>query len=90
LRSASVGHHVTIADFASVGPGAVICGEVRIGRGAVVAAGAVILPAVEVGANSVVAAGSVLRQSIPDHCLAAGNPARVIKTDYVGFRGLSL
>jgi acetyltransferase-like isoleucine patch superfamily enzyme len=89
-RAASIGHHVQIADFAAVGPGAIVCGETRLGRGAVIAAGAIVLPAVEVGENSAVVAGSVLKESIPDHCLAAGNPARIIKTDYVGFRNLSV
>jgi sugar O-acyltransferase (sialic acid O-acetyltransferase NeuD family) len=89
-RSASIGHHVEIADFASVGPGAIICGGVRLGRGAVAAAGAIILPAVEVGSNSVIAAGAVVRESVPDHCLVAGNPARVVRTAYVGFQNFSV
>jgi sugar O-acyltransferase (sialic acid O-acetyltransferase NeuD family) len=89
-RSASVGHHVEVADFVSVGPGAVICGKVRLGRGAVVGAGAVVLPEVTVGSNAVVAAGAVVREAVPDHCLVAGNPARVVKTDYAGFRGMSV
>jgi len=89
-RSSSIGHHVEIDDFASVGPGAIICGSARLGRGAVAAAGAIILPEVQVGRNSVVAAGSVVRESVADHCLAAGNPARIIDTDYVGFRNISV
>jgi sugar O-acyltransferase (sialic acid O-acetyltransferase NeuD family) len=89
-RSASIGHHVEVDDFASIGPGAVLCGEVRLSRGAVVGAGAVVLPAVAVGSNAVVAAGAVVRESVPDHCLVAGNPARVVKTDYAGFRNLSV
>jgi acetyltransferase-like isoleucine patch superfamily enzyme len=89
-RSASIGLHVEIADFASVGPGAIICGSATLGRGAVAAAGAVILENVQVGRNSVVAAGSVVRESVADHCLVAGNPARIIDTDYAGFRKLTV
>jgi sugar O-acyltransferase (sialic acid O-acetyltransferase NeuD family) len=89
-RSASIGHHVEISDFASVGPGAVICGSARLGRGSVVAAGAIVLPAMEIGSNSVIAAGAVVAQSIADHCLAVGNPARVVKTGYTGYRDLSV
>lgn len=88
-RSASIGHHVEISDFASIGPGAVVCGAARLGRGAVVAAGAIVLPGVEIGSNSVIAAGAVVGESVPAHCLAAGNPARVVKTGYAGFRNLS-
>ena len=31
----SIGHHVDIDDFASIGPGAIVCGSARLGRGAV-------------------------------------------------------
>jgi acetyltransferase-like isoleucine patch superfamily enzyme len=89
-RSASIGHHAEIADFASVGPGAIICGSARLGRGAVAAAGAIILENVQVGRNSIVAAGAVVRESVADHCLVAGNPARIIDTACAGFRNLSV
>ena len=89
-RSASIGHHVDIADFASVGPGAIICGSARLGRGAVAGAGAIILEGVQVGRNSVIAAGAVVRESVADHCLVAGNPARIIDANYRGFRNLSV
>jgi acetyltransferase-like isoleucine patch superfamily enzyme len=89
-RSASIGHHVEIADLVSVGPGATIAGAVRIGRGTVIAAGAVVLPAVEIGSNVVVAAGAIVREAVADHCLVAGNPARVVRTDYAGYRNLSV
>jgi acetyltransferase-like isoleucine patch superfamily enzyme len=89
-RSASIGHHVDIADFASVGPGAIICGHARLERGAVAGAGAIILEKVQIGRNSVVAAGAVVTESVADHCLVAGNPARIIDTAYIGFRNLSV
>ncbi len=89
-RAANIGHHVEIADFASVGPGAILAGATRLGRGAVAAAGAVVLPAVEIGSNTVVAAGAVVRTSVPDHCLVAGNPARVVRTAYAGYRNQSV
>jgi sugar O-acyltransferase (sialic acid O-acetyltransferase NeuD family) len=89
-RSASIGHHVEIADFVSVGPGATVAGSVRIGRGTVIGAGAVILPAVEIGRNAVISAGAVVREAVADHCLVAGNPAQVVKTDYAGYRNLSV
>lgn len=87
-RGANIGHHADIGEFASVGPGAIVCGNARLASGAVAAAGAIILENVQVGRNSVVAAGAVLRESVADRCLVAGNPARIIKTDYSGFRNL--
>jgi sugar O-acyltransferase (sialic acid O-acetyltransferase NeuD family) len=89
-RSANIGHDVEIDDFASVAPGATICGGVRLGRGAVVAAGAIVCPDVRVGANSVIAAGAVVRESVADHCLVVGNPARIVDRQYPGFRSMSI
>ncbi len=40
-----------------------------------------ILKGVTIGEGSIVAAGSVVTRSIPSHCLAAGVPAKVIKTN---------
>ncbi len=54
------------------------------------AAGSVVLPAVEIGSNTVVAAGAVVRKSVPDHCLVAGNPARVVRTEYAGYQNFAV
>ena len=39
----------------------------------------VITPGVKVGNGVVIGAGSVVTKDIPDNCIAAGNPARVIR-----------
>jgi sugar O-acyltransferase (sialic acid O-acetyltransferase NeuD family) len=89
-RAASIGHHVEVADFAAIGPGATICGSTRLARGTVVCAGATVLPGLAIGAGSVVAAGAVVTESVPDHCVVAGNPARVVKQGYAGYGNLSV
>jgi hypothetical protein len=52
---------------------------VSIGAGSWLGAGAVILPGAQIGANVVVAAGSVVRGQVPDRCVVAGAPARVVR-----------
>jgi len=52
---------------------------VRIGAGSWLGTGAVILPGADIGANVVVAAGAVVRGKVPDRCVVAGIPARVIR-----------
>jgi acetyltransferase-like isoleucine patch superfamily enzyme len=40
----------------------------------------IVLKGVRIGKNSVVAAGSVVVSDVPPNCVAAGNPARIVKT----------
>lgn len=51
---------------------------VRIGEGAWIGSGAIVMA--DVGAHSVVGAGSVVTKPIPDQVVAAGVPARVLRT----------
>ena len=53
---------------------------VLIKRGAWLGQNVVVCPGVTIGVGSVVGANSVVVKSIPDHCVAAGAPARVLKT----------
>jgi acetyltransferase-like isoleucine patch superfamily enzyme len=52
---------------------------VTIKSGAVISVGCIIISGVTIGSNSIVGAGSVVSQDVPDYCVVAGNPARVIK-----------
>jgi acetyltransferase-like isoleucine patch superfamily enzyme len=52
---------------------------VSIGAGSWLGAGAIILPGARVGRNVVVAAGSVVRGEVPDRCVVAGVPAKVVR-----------
>lgn len=44
-----------------------------------IGANSVILPGVTIGKNSIVAAGSVVTASIPDNCICAGIPAKIVR-----------
>jgi acetyltransferase-like isoleucine patch superfamily enzyme len=55
---------------------------VSIGAGSWLGAGVTVLPGAAIGRNVVVAAGSVVRGVVPDRCVVAGVPARVVR-EYV-------
>jgi acetyltransferase-like isoleucine patch superfamily enzyme len=55
---------------------------VEIGDGAFIGIGTVILPNVRIGRRAVIGANSVVTRSIPDGCVAAGVPARLINQQH--------
>jgi carbonic anhydrase/acetyltransferase-like protein (isoleucine patch superfamily) len=52
---------------------------VRIRRGAWLGQNVVVCPGVTIGIGAVVGANSVVNRDVPDYCIAAGAPARVIR-----------
>jgi serine acetyltransferase len=57
---------------------------VSIGSGSWLGAGVIVLPGAVIGRNVVVAAGSVVRGVVPDCCVIAGVPARVVREYITG------
>jgi len=53
--------------------------EVKIEDNVFIGAGSIILPGITIGENTIIGAGSVVTRDIPKNCIAAGNPAKVIK-----------
>jgi maltose O-acetyltransferase len=60
---------------------------IRVGRGAWIGGGAIILGNVTIGRGAVVGAGAVVTRDVPENSVAAGNPARVIRTLGPGYGG---
>ncbi len=54
--------------------------DTYIGEDTLVGVRSIIMPGVRVGKQVIVGAGSVVTKDVPDHCVVAGNPARIIKT----------
>lgn len=57
-----------------------IVGTVKIGNRVFIGLNSVILPNVKIGNDVIIGAGSVVTKDIPDNCVVAGNPARIIST----------
>ena len=89
----TIGNHVNLAQGITVTalnhnfsePGkrideqGVSTGQVVIGDDVWIGANAVVLPNVSIGCHSVVAAGAVVTKDVPDGCVVAGVPAKIIK-----------
>jgi maltose O-acetyltransferase len=53
---------------------------ITIGANVWLGGGVIVLPGVTIGENTVVGAGSVVTRNLPANVVAAGNPARVVRT----------
>lgn len=53
--------------------------ETIIGKNVFIGCNALILKGVRIGDNAVIGAGSVVTRDVPENCIAAGNPAVVVK-----------
>ena len=53
---------------------------IAIGDDVWIGAGAILLPGVTIGPGTTIGAGSVVTRSVPANVVAAGNPARIIRT----------
>jgi acetyltransferase-like isoleucine patch superfamily enzyme len=61
-------------------PGINIFGKIKVGSNVFIGSTSIILPGVIIGDNVVIGTGSVVTKNIPDHVVAAGVPARIIKS----------
>jgi acetyltransferase-like isoleucine patch superfamily enzyme len=53
-------------------------GKIKIGNYTSIGEGVRIIAGVTIGENVIIGTGSVVTKSIPDNCIAAGNPAQII------------
>ena len=57
-----------------------IIAPIQIGNNVYIGTGAIIMPGVKIGDNVIVGAYAVVTHDIPEFCVVAGIPAKVIKT----------
>ena len=78
---------ISVGDQTTIGPLAVLTARlpggaiapIRIGERCFIGGNAMIGPGVTIGNGVVIAGGAVVLRSVPDDCVVAGNPARVIR-----------
>lgn len=78
---------IAIGDQTTVGPLSILSAAlpdggiapIKIGRRCFIGANCVIAPGISIGDGVVVAAGAVVLRNVPDDCMVAGNPARVVR-----------
>lgn len=72
-------HECTIGAYSHIAPGAVLCGNVKLGKNSFIGAKAVIKEGVQIGENVIIGAGTVVIRNIADNQIVVGNPQRKIK-----------
>lgn len=85
----SLDHDSTMEDYSSLGPAVTTGGGVRVGNYSNIGIGATVVQEISIGAHSVVGAGAVVLRPVPDHVVAYGTPARVVRSRTRGERYLS-
>jgi len=53
--------------------------DTYIGSNSFIGMNAIILPGIKIGDSVIIGSGSVVTKNIPNNCIAAGNPARILK-----------
>jgi sugar O-acyltransferase (sialic acid O-acetyltransferase NeuD family) len=76
----SVDHDCTLGDYSSLAPGATTGGTVSIGAHTAIGLGADVIHAVSIGDHTVIGAGALVLRDVPDHVVAYGVPAAVVRT----------
>ena len=85
---ATLDHDSVLGEGASLAPGVAVGGNVTIGDVSAVSIGASVSHGITIGAHSVIGAGAIVLSDLPDHCIAYGVPARVVRSRGEGERYL--
>lgn len=52
-----------------------------IGHDTIIGIRSIVLPGLIIGNQCVIGGGCVVTKNVPDNCMVAGNPAKIIRTD---------
>jgi sugar O-acyltransferase (sialic acid O-acetyltransferase NeuD family) len=74
--SSSIDHECILSDGVHIAPGAILCGNVKIGKNTFIGANSVLKEGVEVGENAIIGAGSVVLSNVKKNSVVYGRPAK--------------
>ena len=77
--SSSVDHDNRLEDFVTMAPGAITGGDVTVGKYSSISLGAHVIHERIIGEHTVIGSGSTVIKDIPDHVVAYGSPAEIIR-----------
>lgn len=77
--AATIDHDCTIGDGVHIAPGCHLCGNVSLGPATLLGAGTIVSPGITIGGSTIVGAGSVIIENLPEHVVAVGHPAKIVK-----------
>lgn len=76
---ATLDHDCRVGEGVHLAPGVHVAGSVTIGRRTMLGVGSSVIEHIHIGSDVLLGAGSVVIRDIPDHVVAFGVPARVIR-----------
>ncbi len=76
---AQIDHDCVISKNCHIAPGAILCGNVKVGASTHIGAGAVLIQGVKIGKECIVGAGAVVTKDVPDFTVVVGNPAKKLE-----------
>ncbi len=74
-----MGHNSFLDRFTHVATNAVVGANVHVGKGVHVGSNSVIREKIIIGDYSVIGAGAVVVKDVPENCIVAGNPAKILR-----------
>lgn len=75
--SAVIDHECIVEPGSHIAPGAVLLGNVSVGKKSFIGANSVVKEGVKIGDNVIVGAGSVVLKDVSDNSIIYGNPAKL-------------
>lgn len=80
IQTVFITHDGGVWVFRDKSPEVDLMGPIKVGNNVFIGMDAKILPGVTIGDNVVIGAGAIVTKDIPSNCVAAGIPAKPIKT----------